>query len=454
MGHARGVVVAVAVLGSSGAVPTELSVGGGIPPPLSQDLTGCWEMGASNGRPPRAGCGTAPLDDGDGLVWLSQKLPGGEIDACLSQSVCYRPATGMLSNTSSGAAMLRMRTLTTKGNCTRSQTGRKQFPTDGLLESFNFVLPVGWPSAGNATWGTRVKATDLSGVFINNDNPGGDAGGIFLSRHVDQAACHSMSRLPDCSVPSLDHPGAEPTELTHPEAPTCATALKTACGVQRGAGEACMRCLEIAAHHAAIRQAGCAPPDVQEFCSAPTPPTDLRPHNTTGCYIFGGSAGRGCRGANGSIPHYQHVPCDGCGMEPATVNGHAFVSHRADGSVKVCLNQFCSRVLSGSFATASNGVGFMLMETEFAVGNCTHEHSKNFPAQGLFAHIDFIVPAGWPNSTVKSRGTSTVGARTLTGMFVNNGPHLAGTLTMNPDVDPTACDHMRELPYCATFMPS
>ena len=62
--------------------------------------------------------------------------------------------------------------------------------------------------------------------------------------------------------------------------------------------------------------------------------------------------------------------------------------------------------------------------------------------------------AGWPNSTVKSRGTSTVGARTLTGMFVNNGPHLAGTLTMNPDVDPAACDHMRELPYCATFMPS
>ena len=420
-------------------------------PPLEQDLTGCWEMGASNGRPPAKGCGTAPLDAGDGLVWLSQKLPGGGIEACLSQRACYRPATGLLQNTSSGAGMLRMRTLTTKGNCSRSQTGHKDFPTDGLLESFNFVLPVGWPSAGNATWGTHVKATDLSGVFINNDNPGGDAGGIFLTRHVDQAACQSMSQLPDCNVPSHDYPDAELTELTHPETPACTAALKAVCGIQRGVGAACMRCLEIPAHHAAIRQAGCTPSDVQEFCSAPMPPPDLRPHNTTGCYIFGGSAGRGCRSTNGSIPH---VPCDECGMEPATVNGHAYVSHRADGSVKVCLNQFCNRVLSGSFITASNGVGFMLMETEFAIGNCTHKHEKNFPTEGLFAHIDFIVPAGWPNTTVKSRGTSTFGAHTLTGMFVNNGPHLAGTLTMNPDVESSACDHMRELPYCATFMPS
>lgn len=35
-----------------------------IPPRgvLGIDLTGCWEMGASNGKPPAAGCGTAPLD--------------------------------------------------------------------------------------------------------------------------------------------------------------------------------------------------------------------------------------------------------------------------------------------------------------------------------------------------------------------------------------------------------
>jgi hypothetical protein len=38
-------------------------------------------------------------------------------------------------------------------------------------------------------------------------------------------------------------------------------------------------------------------------------------------------------------------------------------------------------------------------------------------------------------------------------MFVNNGPHLAGTLTMDPGIDPSACDIMRELPYCRTFLP-
>ena len=39
------------------------------------------------------------------------------------------------------------------------------------------------------------------------------------------------------------------------------------------------------------------------------------------------------------------------------VHGHAFVVHRADGSINVCLNQFCSRVLSKELRTASNGVG-------------------------------------------------------------------------------------------------
>ena len=54
-------------------------------------------------------------------------------------------------------------------------------------------------------------------------------------------------------------------------------------------------------------------------------------------------------------------------MQPARVNGHAYVNHGADGSVKVCLHQMCSRVLEGRFHTASNGVGFMLTQTDFAV---------------------------------------------------------------------------------------
>ena len=63
-------------------------------PRLALDLSGCWMMGASNGKAPAADCGTAPLDRGDGLVYIRQ-LRGGEVDACLSQA-CYRPATGLL----------------------------------------------------------------------------------------------------------------------------------------------------------------------------------------------------------------------------------------------------------------------------------------------------------------------------------------------------------------------
>jgi len=39
-------------------------------------------------------------------------------------------------------------------------------------------------------------------------------------------------------------------------------------------------------------------------------------------------------------------------------------------------------------------------------------------------------------------------------MFVNNGPALAGTLMMDPDVDQEACmAPMRSLPWCADFIP-
>ena len=411
-------------------------------PPLALDLTGCWEMGASNGRAPAEGCGTAPLDKGDGLMYIAQHR-GGTIDACLSQA-CYRPATGVLSNTSIGAGMLRMHTLTDRGNCTNRFI--PSFPADGLLEYFNWILPVGWPSSGNATWGTHVSAADLSGVFVNNDNAAGDAGGIFLSRHVDQAACDGMRALPDCTAAPPPAPvstagaaslGAHAAD----QSAACNNALRKNCGQYKTYGLACMTCLELPAHHAAIKKAGCSPPDVAQFCGPPAPPEppDVKLHNATGCYLFGGSAGMS--------------PADGCGMAPAAVNGHAFVVHRADGSVNVCLNQFCSRVLSGEFRTASNGVGFMTTETLFNQGNCTSAHSKNFPEDGLFAHIDFVFPAGWPNTTAKTRGTNTVGAHSITGMFVNNGPHLAGTLTMDPGIDPSACDIMRELPYCRTFLP-
>ena len=413
-------------------------------PPLALNLTGCWEMGASNGRQPAPGCGTAALDSGDGLVYLSQS-DGGRVDACLSQ-FCYRPAVGLLTNTSSGVGMLRLHTLTGKGNC--SSKTHPSFPADGLLEYFNWVLPRGWPSASaDRTWGTNVSATDLSGVFVNNDNPAGTAGGIFLTRHLDPAACDHMRALPDCSAvppkPFVEQVmGAAEIVWT----PACAAALRADCGVHAGAGRACMACLETPAHHTDIRRAGCTPPDVQRFCATgpspptpPAPPPDVRPHNATGCYIFGGSAGR--------------APDPGCGMAPSRVNGHAFVVHSANGSLKVCLNQFCSRVLSGQFHTASNGVGYMLTETLFDQGNCTANHSRNFPLDGLFAHIDFLVPAGWPNTTRKTRGATTIGPQTLTGMFVNNGPALAGYLTMDPDVDPAACSNMRQLPYCADFLP-
>ena len=39
-------------------------------------------------------------------------------------------------------------------------------------------------------------------------------------------------------------------------------------------------------------------------------------------------------------------------------------------------------------------------------------------------------------------------------MFVNNGPALAGTLMMDPDVDQEQClAPMRSLPWCADFIP-
>jgi hypothetical protein len=309
-------------------------------PPLDIDLTGCWMMGASNGRRVPPGCGTAPLDGGDGLLYLSQAASGGSVDACLSQ-FCYRPAIGLLTNTSSGAGMLKLQTLTGKGNC--SSKTHPSFPVDGLLEYFNFIIPRGWPSDGNKTRGTNVSATDLSGVFVNNDNPAGTAGGIFLTRHVDPAACDRMRGLPDCSAVPPEHAsgpsgrrgdhhnsgvgGAAEGEAgesssrrptTTPKGssvsydheniniadttPACAAALRADCKAEEGAGRACMRCLEEPTHHADIRRAGCTPPDVQRFCGtgpapapapppSPLPPPDVRPHNATGCYIFGGSAG-------------------------------------------------------------------------------------------------------------------------------------------------------------------
>ena len=422
-------------------------------PPLAIDLTGCWAMGASNGRKVQPGCGTAPLDGADGLMYLSQQPGGGNVDACLSQG-CYRPAKGLLSNTSSGAGILQLQTLTGKGNC--SSATHPSFPADGLLEYFNFIIPRGWPSNGSQTRGTNVRATDLSGVFVNDDNPAGTAGGIFLTRHVNPAACDRMRALPDCSaVPpqstlkssgttesaaAPDHSSRETTTLA------CAVALRAACQAEQSMGRVCMRCLEVPAYHARIRTAGCRPPDVQRFCRtgpapapspSPIPPLDVR--NMTGCYAFGGSAGR--------------TPAVGCGMSTPNTNGHAYIVHSANGTIQVCLHQFCTRVLQGRFHTASNGVGYMLTETVFDRGNCTSKHSPHFPKDGLYAHIDFLVPAGWPNTTAKTRGVATDGPHTLAGVFVNNGPALAGVLKMDPDVEPRQCEDMRQLRYCADFMP-
>ena len=305
--------VKLATVVAAAAVGLELG-GTAQLPPITQDLTGCWEMGASNGRTPNQDCGTAPLDKGDGLMYIKQ-LPSGEIDACLSQA-CYRPAMGMLSNTSIGAGMLRMHTLTNEGNCTNKFN--PHFPPDGLLEYFNWILPLGWPSNGNQTWGTHVSAADLSGVFVNNDNAAGDAGGIFLSRHVDQAACDDMRGLPDCTAvpPASAVPSASAEVRAADRSAACIRALRKDCGQYKSYGQACLKCLEIPAHHADIKQAGCTPPDVQAYCGAPSPPEppDTQPHNTTGCYLFGGSAGR--------------APNADCGMTPAMVNGHAYVAHR------------------------------------------------------------------------------------------------------------------------------
>lgn len=379
-------------------LPTLAAITAALPalPAISLNLTGCWEMGASNGRLPPPGCGTAPLDSGDGLVYLRQTSAPNDtdpsvnlVDACLWQS-CYRPATGRLINTSTGTGMLRLRTLTGAqgvGNCTAPR-----FPPDGLLEHFNWILPVGWPTNGTKARGTNVPASDLSGTFVNDGTAAGVAGGIFLRRSADPTACDHMRALPDCAVP--------------------------------------------AAGGNALRDPAPPPP--------PPPPVLMPPEsnrNMTGCYRFGGSAG---------IP-----PPPECGISIASSgNGMAFVSHRPEGSVRVCLNQFCSRRLSGNFSTASNGVSFMTLATDFGVGNCTRAVSSHFPKAGLFAHIDFVVPAGWPESGTKTKGAHTNGTHTITGMFVNNGRGLVGMLTMDPGVDPGECDRLHELPFCADFVPS
>ena len=445
-------------------------------------------MGASNGRTPAVGCGTAPVDRGDGFLYVLQTA-GGAVDACLSNTPCYRPAVGFLTNTSTGAGMLRLHTLTNKGNC--SSPALPHMPVDGLLEHFNWILPVGWPENGNKTSGTNVSAADLSGVFVNNDNPAGTAGGIFL-RRANESDCMHMHSLPDCTavpnkeealVPStcaammqadcgaeqgggkecmacLEIPahhsdirqaGCTPLDVhafcENPKS-TCNATMQADCGAEQGGGKECMACLEVPAHHNDIRQAGCTPLDVHAFCGIPSPspspgpgPRPVRPtsHNATGCYVFGGSAGR--------------APLPGCGMAPPKTNGNAYVLHRADGSVSVCLHQFCSRRLSGNFSTSSNGVGFMIMQTDFGVGNCTASVSRHFPKDGLFAHIDFVLPANWPESGIKTRGARTDGAHTIAGMFINNGHALAGILKMNPDTDPAACSHLGEIPFCADFVP-
>lgn len=439
-----------------------LSVAIGVPalatpaiPAVSINLTGCWVMGASNGKPPPLGCGVAPPDSGDGLLYLHQTSThtGSSInlvDACLWQS-CYRPATGNLINTSNGAGMLRLRTLAGDrrvGNCTAPR-----FPPDGLLEYFNWILPVGWPLNGNKTRGTNVSASDLSGTFVNDGEIEGLAGTIFLRRSTDPAACNHMRILPDCTaVPTAgdDAPQGGLQPLPSYEA-SCEAVMEMVCGKMQGAGPACMKCLEIPSHHNSIRQVGCTPPDVKAFCGMkpprPMPPPAPEPmppqssHNVTGCYRFGGSAGQ--------------PPGNGCGMAPASSGkGVAFVSHTPNGSIRVCLNQFCSRRLTGNFTTASNGVSFLTLATDLDVGNCTRVVSKNFPEAGLFAHIDFVVPAGWPVSGIKTKGTYTHGNHTITGMFVNNGPALAGMLEMDPNVDPRECDRLHEIPFCTDFVPS
>lgn len=222
-------------------------------PPVSLDLTGCWEMGASNGRSPAPGCGTAPLDSGDGLIYLRQSTVSAQgaavnlVDACLWQS-CYRPATGHLINTSTGAGMLRLRTLTGAsgvGNCTAPR-----FPHDGLLEYFNWILPVGWPSHGSKTRGTNVPPADLSGTFVNDGAAGGLAGGIFLRRSADPVACKRMRELPDCSaVPSArGHALRRDSQPPPPPPPpqtgaSCEAAMQLVCGDVKGAGPVCMKCL-------------------------------------------------------------------------------------------------------------------------------------------------------------------------------------------------------------------
>jgi hypothetical protein len=56
------------MLQTLGAAVVAAPLAGPVIPAVSLDLTGCWEMGASNGRSPPTGCGTATPDSGDGLV--------------------------------------------------------------------------------------------------------------------------------------------------------------------------------------------------------------------------------------------------------------------------------------------------------------------------------------------------------------------------------------------------
>jgi hypothetical protein len=76
------------------------------------------------------------------------------------------------------------------------------------------------------------------------------------------------------------------------------------------------------------------------------------------------------------------------------------------------------------------------MVTRLGKGSCNKTKSKMFPEDGLFAHIGFIVPAGWPDAGLVTKGANVSNTlptlssnSTLAGVFINNGGEHTANVT-------------------------
>ena len=116
--------------------------------------------------------------------------------------------------------------------------------------------------------------------------------------------------------------------------------------------------------------------------------------------------------------------------------------HTSD-SVRVCLSPVCSRRLSGNFSTASNGVSFLTLATDFDVGNCTRGEEAFPRSRALRPHR--LCGAGRKlSSGIKTKGTYQRYSHDHWHVREQR-PANVGLLAMDPDVDPGECDRLSPL---------